>query len=72
VNCDTNLSVADTWGLGAVIRDEDGEVMVAATWKMHGFDDAWLRRCSYGRGDDDEEGFGVCATVLLHASGDGI
>jgi hypothetical protein len=40
VNCVANLSVAGTWGLGAVIGDEDEEVMAAATWKMCGFDGA--------------------------------
>ncbi|AES88842.2 transmembrane protein, putative [Medicago truncatula] len=28
-----------TWGVGSVIRNEDGEVLAAATWTVKGFDD---------------------------------
>jgi hypothetical protein len=35
--------MAGTWGLGAVNRDEEGEVMPAATWKMRGFE-MWLQQ----------------------------
>lgn len=39
VNSDVNLSQVGTWGVGSVIRNEDGEVLAAATWTVKGFDD---------------------------------
>lgn len=36
MNTDANLSEANSWGLSALCRDGDGEVIAAATWKMKG------------------------------------
>ena len=33
-NGDANLQHAGSWGIGAIIRDEEGLVMAAATWKI--------------------------------------
>jgi hypothetical protein len=38
-NSDANLSHAGYWGLGTIFRDEQGQVLMAATWKHHGGDD---------------------------------
>ncbi|GAU28964.1 hypothetical protein TSUD_153800 [Trifolium subterraneum] len=38
-NCDANLTIEGRWGLGAIFRDEDGEVLAAATWEQPGFND---------------------------------
>jgi hypothetical protein len=42
VNCDANLSREGRWGLGAIFRDSDGEILAAATWELPGTDDATL------------------------------
>jgi len=39
INTDANLSEANAWGLGVIVRDDAGEVFTAATWKMDCFDD---------------------------------
>jgi hypothetical protein len=39
INTDVNLSEEKTWGLGALCRDESGEVFAAATWHMEGFNE---------------------------------
>jgi hypothetical protein len=33
-NCDTNLKVNGKLGLGAIFRDDDGQVLASATWEM--------------------------------------
>jgi hypothetical protein len=38
-NCDANLSVDGRWGLGAIFRDEKGQVVASATWERSGFND---------------------------------
>jgi hypothetical protein len=38
-NCDANLKVNGKWGLGAIIRDNEGQVLASATWEMPGFND---------------------------------
>jgi len=35
-NNDTCLKIEGSWGLGSVIRDEDGNVMASATWINEG------------------------------------
>jgi hypothetical protein len=42
VNCDANLTRIGRWGLGAICRDSDGELLAAATWEMSGADDPTL------------------------------
>lgn len=37
INSDANLMEEGFWGLGAVCRYADGEVLAAATWKTKGF-----------------------------------
>jgi len=39
INMDANLAQANTWGLGAVCRDENGEVLATATWCREGMKD---------------------------------
>jgi hypothetical protein len=39
VNIDANLTELNTWGLSAICRNDDGEVLAAATWKMTGMTD---------------------------------
>jgi len=39
-NSDANLQQPTKWGLGAIIRDEMGLVMVFAEWEMSGYQDA--------------------------------
>jgi ribonuclease HI len=39
INTDANLSEANIWGMGAIVRDESGDVFAAATWRMDGFED---------------------------------
>jgi len=39
VNSDASLKNCGTWGLGAIIRNENGLSMAAATWNLDGFDD---------------------------------
>ena len=41
-NNDANLQQPTKWGLGAIIRDEMGLVMVSAEWEMSGYGDAQL------------------------------
>jgi hypothetical protein len=38
-NCDANLSIDSSWGLGAIFRDDEGQVMASATWVRSGFND---------------------------------
>jgi hypothetical protein len=38
-NCDANLSIDGSWGLGAIYRDEEGQVVASATWVRSGFND---------------------------------
>lgn len=46
-NSDTNLQILDSWCLGAIIRDEAGLVLAAATWTTQGCDDVLLAE-TYG------------------------
>lgn len=41
-NGDANLKYAGSWGIGAIIRDEEGLVMAAATWKVNGGEDTLM------------------------------
>jgi hypothetical protein len=54
INCDANLTRADRWGLGAVCRDSNGELVAAATWDMDGANDPALA-----------EAFAIYNAVLL-------
>jgi hypothetical protein len=38
-NCDANLAIDGSWGLGAIFRDEEGHVVASATWVRAGFND---------------------------------
>jgi hypothetical protein len=38
-NSDANLSIDGWWGLGAILRDELGEILASATWRILGFND---------------------------------
>jgi hypothetical protein len=38
-NCDANLKIDGTWGLGAICRNEHGQVVASATWQRSGFND---------------------------------
>jgi hypothetical protein len=38
-NCDANLSIDGRWSLGAICRDENGQVVASATWERSGFND---------------------------------
>lgn len=38
-NCDANLQTQGHWGLGAIVRNDSGLVMAAATWSLDGSDD---------------------------------
>jgi hypothetical protein len=38
-NCDANLPIDGSWGLGAIFRDDDGQVVASATWVRSGFND---------------------------------
>jgi hypothetical protein len=40
VNSDANLQEEGWWGLGTVVRDSQGFIMAAATWKCTGSDHA--------------------------------
>jgi hypothetical protein len=42
VNSDANLSIAGSWGLGAVYRDTEGAILAAATWSVPGSNDPTL------------------------------
>jgi hypothetical protein len=33
-NSDANLSIDGWWGLGAIFRDESGEILASATWRV--------------------------------------
>jgi hypothetical protein len=39
-NSDASLRDPGWWGLGAIIRNEEGLVMASATWKVEGFDNS--------------------------------
>jgi hypothetical protein len=32
-NCDANLTIDGSWGLGAICRGENGQVVASATWE---------------------------------------
>jgi hypothetical protein len=38
-NSDANLSFDGWWGLGAIFRDDSGEILASATWRVPGFND---------------------------------
>jgi hypothetical protein len=38
-NCDANLAIDGSWGLGAIYRDEEGQVVASATWVRAGIND---------------------------------
>jgi hypothetical protein len=38
-NCDANLSINGSWGLGAIFRDEEDQILASATWKTPGIHD---------------------------------
>jgi hypothetical protein len=38
-NCDANLRVDGKWGLGAIFRDNEGQILASTTWEMPGFND---------------------------------
>ena len=40
INSDANLQINGAWGLGGIIRDNEGLVMAAGTWLVHGHDHA--------------------------------
>ncbi|KAK2395425.1 hypothetical protein QL285_057163 [Trifolium repens] len=42
VNSDANLAQDGYWGLGAICRDNRGQILAAATWSMHGMADPVL------------------------------
>jgi hypothetical protein len=39
-NCDANLRHDGSWGIGAIFRDNNGQILASATWENPGFDDA--------------------------------
>jgi hypothetical protein len=39
INCDANLQRDGIWGLGAAYRDDEGQILAAATWQTLGFND---------------------------------
>ncbi|KAK2387624.1 two-component response regulator ARR10 [Trifolium repens] len=39
INCDANLQRDGIWGLGAAYRDDEGQILAAATWQTPGFND---------------------------------
>jgi hypothetical protein len=41
-NCDANLQVTSIWGLGGIIRNDQGLVMMVATWRIHDNEDAFI------------------------------
>lgn len=46
-NSDASMKVKGVWGLGGIIRNEEGLVMVAATWRTQGYDDIlWAEACA--------------------------
>jgi hypothetical protein len=38
-NCDANLSVEGVWGVGAIFRDYEGQILASATWLLPGISD---------------------------------
>jgi hypothetical protein len=42
VNCDANLRIDGSWGLGAIFRDSVGATLAAATWVIPGSNDSTL------------------------------
>jgi hypothetical protein len=42
INSDANLTRSGTWGIGVICRDNEGNLVAAATWVMPGPDDATL------------------------------
>lgn len=38
-NYDVSMKIKGVWGIGAIIRNQEGLVMASATWRMPGFDD---------------------------------
>jgi hypothetical protein len=38
-NSDANLSIDGWWGLGAIFRDESGDILASATWRVPGIND---------------------------------
>jgi ribonuclease HI len=38
-NCDANLKVNGKWGLGAIFRDNEGQILASATWEVPDFND---------------------------------
>ncbi|XP_024640794.1 uncharacterized protein [Medicago truncatula] len=53
-NCDANLQVKGWWGLGSIIRNENGLVMASAAWKIKGTEEVILA-----------EAFSLLSTVRL-------
>jgi hypothetical protein len=46
-NCDANLTVEGWCGLGAVFRDDSGEILASATWLLPGLNDpATVEACA--------------------------
>jgi hypothetical protein len=60
VNSDANLQVAGRWGIGCIIRNEEGEVQVSATWSRNGF------ACP-----STAEAFSIYAAMVLAAAAGG-
>jgi hypothetical protein len=46
-NCDANLSIDGSWSLGAIFRDEEGQVMASATWVRSGFTTRLAVECCF-------------------------
>jgi hypothetical protein len=42
MNCDANLTIDGSWGLGAIYRDSEGAALAAATWVVPGSRDPTL------------------------------
>jgi hypothetical protein len=38
-NSDANLSIEGWWGLGAIFRDDSGDILASATWRVPGLND---------------------------------
>jgi hypothetical protein len=38
-NSDANLSIDGWWGLGAIFRDDSGDILASATWRVPGIND---------------------------------
>lgn len=54
MNSDANLQEQGWWGLGTVIRDSQGLIMAAATWKVTGSENAAMAKA-----------FGILATMIF-------